>query len=218
MAVIIGAGTTVSFMGLTTLCVTSVSWAYNPNVQRVYCLGSWTPNENRTIRRPTHTMNVTLYVSGNTPTYDTYPSTSCVTEGNVDASINAAGCGDFLADLNYSDWVVVSYGYNKDDPQNPAQETWGLQRWDDTPAGAVLPTYILRNTTEGSVSDEIESDSGILFEGVTDTGRQGSVSAGALGDADNTVTGVVVQVGGSISTYGKKGSGSVSIPYTPLWI
>ena len=38
MAVVIGFGTTVGG-DFSAACATSVSWGYNPNVQRLYCLG-----------------------------------------------------------------------------------------------------------------------------------------------------------------------------------
>lgn len=222
MAIIIGAGTTVGgfFAGQ---CVTSVNWAFNPNVQRIYCLGDWTPDENRTIRKPTYSLSVTLYSSGNTPVYDTSPDTGCVTTNREQVSVNPASCEGSVSPFDYDDWVITSYGYNKDDPQNPAQESWSLQRWAYTGGGTtipdiVAPDYIIRGIAEGSVSVEVEDDAGINFDGVTDLGNQGSVSAGAVGRADETRSGVVISVGGSDWTYGKSGSGNVSIPYTPMWM
>jgi len=223
MAIIIGAGTTVGgiFSGE---CVTSVNWAYNPNVQRIYCLGSWTPDEAKTIRRPTHTLSVTLYSSGTTPTYNTRPDEECVITNQRQASVDPADCAGTLGAIDFNDWVVTSYGYSKDDPQNASQESWSLQRWAETgdepgiPTGIVGPSYIIRGISEGSVNVEVKDDAGITFIGVTETGSQGSVSAGAIGRADSTKTGVVTQVGQSNWTYGYTGSGNVSMPYTPLWI
>lgn len=218
MAIIIGAGTTVGgiFSGQ---CVISVNWAYSPNVQRIYCLGEWTPDESKTIRRPTYTLSTTLYSSGGTTTYITTPDISCTITNQVAASVAPASCEGSVAAIDYNDWVVTGYGYSKDDPQNPSQESWSLQRWDDDASANInAPTYIIRGISEGSVNLEVESDSGIAFIGVTNEGSQGSVSAGALGKADTTKTGVVTQVGGSSYTYGKVGSGNVSMPYTPLWL
>jgi len=222
MAIIIGAGTTVGgfFAGS---CITSVNWSFNPNVQRIYCLGGWTPDEEKTIRKPTYSLSLTLYSSGLTPIYDTSPDTSCVTTNQVQVSVNPASCGGSVDPFDYDDWVIASYGYNKDDPQNPAQESWSLQRWAYTGGGTsipgiVAPDYIIRGISEGSVSVEVEPESGIVFSGITDIGSQGSVSAGAVGRSDETKSGVVIQVGGSDWVYGHSGSGSVSMPYTPLWM
>lgn len=218
MAVIIGAGTTVGglFSGE---CVISVNWAYNPNVQRIYCLGSWTPDEDKTIRRPTYSLNLTLYSSGNTPTYSTDPDTSCTTTNQISASVNPASCEDVIDAINYNDWVITGYGYSKDDPQNPSQESWSLQRWhEDASLSITAPSYIIRGISEGSVNVEVETDAGITFIGVTEIGSQGSVSAGGVGRADDTKSGVVTSVGRSTYTYGKTGTGNVTIPYTPLWI
>jgi hypothetical protein len=168
------------------------------------------------------TLNLTLFSSG-TPTYDTRPDTSCTTSNQISASVNPADCDGVVATLDYADWVVTSYGYNKGDPQQAAQETWALQRWAETgdpgvPAGVIKPTYLIRGISEGSVNEEVEAEAGIQFTGVLDSGNQGSVSAGALGNADVTKTGVVERVGNSSSVYGHTGTGSASIPYTPLWM
>ena len=218
MAIIIGAGTTIGgiFSGQ---CATSVNWAYNPNVQRIYCLGSWSPDEDKTIRRPTYTMSVNLYSSGTTPVYNTEPDESCTTSNQVAASVSPASCEGTVDAIDYNDWVITGYGYNKDDPQNPSQESWSLQRWHEDPALNITgPSYIIRGISEGSVNLEVETDAGITFTGVTETGSQGSVSAGGVGRADYTKTGVVIQVGASSYVYGRVGTGNVTMPYTPLWI
>jgi len=220
MAIIIGAGTTVGGI-FANECVTSVNWAYNPNVQRTYCLGSWVPDDNKTIRRPTFTLSLTLYSSGHTPIQITTPDEECQENWGVAASVDPATCAETIDAIDYNDWVVTSYNYSKDDPQNAAQESWSLQRWHEdlgfTPP-IYKPHYVIRGISEGSVSLEVADDAGILFTGATEIGSQGSVSAGGVGRADDTKTGVVVQVGASTYTYGKTGQGSVNIPYTPLWI
>ena len=223
MAVIIGAGTTIggNFINSTSHCIISVNWAYNPNVQRIYCLGSWTPDENKTIRRPTYTLSLTVYSSGTTPTYSTEPDEDCTTadQNKRTVSVDPATCEATLTAIDFSDWVITGYGYSKDDPQNASQESWSFQRWHDVPADNInAPTYIIRGISEGSVSVEVEGDAGMTFTGYTETGSQGSVSAGGVGRADDTKSGVVTLVGASSWTYGKTGTGNVTIPYTPLWI
>ena len=216
MAIIIGAGTTVSFAGA---CVVSANWGYNPNTQRLYCVGNWSPQY--TYDRPTQTLSIVIYSGTGGPLYDTSPTESCTNANTVNASVNPAACGDAVAAIT-GDWFVNSYGFSKDDPLLPGQETWGMQQWvvgqyGNTP----LPTYVIRNISEGqgTTNNADDADPGILFSGVTTFSEAGNVSAGGIGRNDTLELGVAVQVGGSESpATGKIGQGSVSMPYTPLWI
>lgn len=217
MAVIIGAGTTVSAdMWPASACVISANWAYNPNSQRLYCLGEWAAYD--TIKRPTQTLNIVIYSQGSI-SQDIQASTSCttITDVAVGASVTPASCAGAVAPFSYNDWVIVSYGYSKDDPLLSAQESWGLQRW-ATGAGITAPSHVIRGIAEGSVTIDVEGEAGMVFSGATDEGTQGSVSAGAVGRADTTKTGVVTAAGNSQSVSGHIGTGSVSVPYTPLWL
>jgi hypothetical protein len=216
MAVIIGSGTQVTghFSGE---CVISVNWNYNPNVQRFYCLGE--TSAHITLRKPTYTMSLTLYSSGTTPVYDTEADVDCSNSGRISAGVSPAACEGAVSSFSFNDWVVTSYGYNKDDAQLPSQESWSLQRWSNE-GGIVGPTYTIRGVCEGTVTEEVEIDSGIVFDASTvdSSGIQGSVSGGQIGRADKTLNGVVISVGGSTFTSGLIGNGSVSIPYTPMWM
>jgi hypothetical protein len=58
MAIVIGAATQVSFGNA---CAISANWSYSPNVQRLYCIGEWTPSTDRTFYRPTESLNITIY-------------------------------------------------------------------------------------------------------------------------------------------------------------
>ena len=217
MAVIIGAGTTVGgdFSGA---CAISVNWGYNPNTQRLYCLGSFVPHDS--IDKPTETLSITIY-SGANITYSTAADQACVVSNVIDASVSPAGC-DWDGDDLTGDWFVTSYGFSKDDPLTVGQETWGMQRWvasGDTPE----PSYVIRGIAEGQATPiddaTIDADPGVLFSGTTTESQTGSVSANAIGRADKLTIGVVIQVGGSeYPAAGKTGQGSVSIPYTPLWV
>jgi hypothetical protein len=215
MSIVIGAGTTVSFYGA---CVVSANWGYNPNTQRLYCIGDWSPSYS--YDKPTETLSLVIYSGTGGPVYTTSPTESCTNANQVSASVNPAACGAPVASLS-GDWWVNSYGYGKDDPLLPGQETWGMTRWvvgayGNTP----IPTYVLRSITEGQATkDSADADPGITFTGVTVESESGSVSAAGIGRADSLTMGVVVQVGGSESpAAGKVGQGSASIPYTPLWI
>jgi hypothetical protein len=202
MGIVLGAGTTASFAGA---CVISASWSVSLNTQRLYCLGSWTPDQ--TIERPTQTLNLTIYSPG-TP-YETIPTTECVDANQVAASINPAACGDTVGELTGT-WFVTSYSFSKDDAILPGQESWSLQQW----TGDNPPNYVIRGIAEGSGTD----NSGITFDGTTTEGSSGSVSAGGVGRADTVEIGTVSNVGGGSDTVGETGTGSVSIPYTPLYL
>lgn len=209
MAIIIGNNTTVTFGSNT--CVISANWGYNPNAQRLYCLGEWTPW--KTYYRPTETLSLTLYAPG--PDYDTDPTLECADANTIAASVNPQGCGDDVGTFT-GDWFVTSYSYNKDDGSLPGQESWSLQKWvDDGNPDTVLPDYIIRNISEGQSTGP---ETGIQLTGDTATSRTGSVSANSIGRAYVLTVGVVSKVGGGSGAAGVTGQGSASIPYTPLYL
>ena len=218
MGVIIGAGTTVGGVFANT-CVVSVSWGYNPNVQRLYCIGSWTAYKQ--FERPTQSLNITIYATGagsgsaGTVLYSTVAATSCTTANTIDASVNPAECVAVAGAVS-GQWFVSGYSYSKDDALMPGQESWSMTRW----LAPNQPTHILRGIAEGtgSIPGTHEADPGILFSGALSESTTGSVSAGAIGRSDRIRAGVVARVGGGSSEAGKTGKGDASIPYTPLWI
>jgi hypothetical protein len=202
MGIIIGAATTVSFMGA---CVTSANWGASPNNQRLYCLGSWTPH--LVISKPTETLSLTIYAPGSS--YFTVPTTSCTNANTVGASVSPAACGGGAGGVGGS-WFVNSYSYSKDDASLPGTESWSMQKW----IGALQPTYVMRGISEGQGTD----NSGISFDTVDGESSTGNVSAGGFGRSDTLSVGVVASVGGGSSAAGATGQGSVSIPYTDLYI
>ena len=204
MAIVIGAGTSASIGGVT--CVASVNWGANPNTQRLYCLGSWTPEYE--IERPTENMNMTVYSPG--PTYGTTPSVSCADADQISAMVSPVVCPAGAVPGMSGNWFVTSYSYSKDDAQLPGQESWAMTRW----VGPTPPDYTLRGIAEGSGTP----NAGIVFTGSTTESTTGNVAAGGIGRADTLTMGTVIQVGGGASASGETGTGSVSIPYTPLWI
>jgi hypothetical protein len=114
--------------------------------------------------------------------------------------------------------LVNQYSYSKEDGVMPGQETWALTRWkglsSSLPSGVVEPTYVLRGIAEGDGT----MNAGIVFIPPTITSYTGSVSANSFGRADTVYAGLVSSVGGGSSAAGEIGQGSVSIPYTPLYI
>lgn len=212
MAIVIGAATQVSFGGA---CAISANWGYNPNTQRLYCIGEWTPRDELTYYRPTQTLNLTIYAPG--PSYSTEPTTSCADANTISASVSPAACGGSIdADASGS-WHVTSYSYSKDDATLPGQESWSLTKWQNVPSpgtNSVEPTYVMRGISEGQAT----SNAGVSFTGNTVSTSTGNVSAGGFGRADTLDIGVVSNVGGGSSSSGDTGQGSASIPYTPLYI
>ena len=216
MAIVIGAATQASLAG-GDYCVLSVNWGYNPNVQRLYCLGEWVATEERTFYRPTETLNMTIYAPG--PVHSVPPTTECADANTIQASVDPAACGDETYDAFSGDWWVTSYSYTKDDASLPGQESWSLTRWKGlntlTTGNTIEPTYVMRGIAEGQGT---VPESGIVFSGFTVETQTGNVSAGGFGRADTLQVGVVESVGGGSSTAGDTGQGSASIPYTPLYI
>lgn len=226
MAIIIGAGTTVSFDIAD--CIISANWAENSNTQRLYCLGSFSPT--LSYDKPVQTLSLVVY-SGNTGTHDLTPSDDCSDANTVGAVVNPAACAPGMPSFpnktgnpDGNSWYVTSYGFSKDDAVLPGQETWGLQRWvvGQTSAGDTLPApnVVVRGIAEGQGTQTTngDADPGIVFTGVTSESYSGNVSANAVGRNDILRSGVVIQIGGAQLNDGLTGNGSVSIPYTPLWI
>jgi hypothetical protein len=211
MAIVIGAATEVYFMDS---CVVSAQWGFNPNTQRLYCLGEWTPREDLRYDRPTQTVSLTIY-SGRSGTYSTLPSIVCEFANRANVSISPAACGGTFASID-GEFYVDNYSYSKDDAVLPAQETWGMMMYTDDGENAVLPSHVLRGIAEGTSSNP--SLTGITFTGATVMSVTGNVQAGGFGKADNIEQGVVISVGAGQNISGEIGQGSVSIPYTPLYI
>lgn len=210
-SIVIGSATQVSFYGA---CVISANWGYNPGPQRLYCIGSWNPYD--TYYRPTETLNLTIYAPG--PTYDVEPTQTCADANTLNASITPAACGDDNYGTLGGQWYGTSYSYTKDDASLPGQESWSLTKWQNldanTPSNTVEPTYVMRGISEGQATN----NAGVLFTGELSNSYTGNVSAGGFGRADTLDAGVVERVGGGSSAAGETGQGSVSIPYTPLYI
>jgi hypothetical protein len=209
-SIIIGFGTTVGG-DFSSACAISAQWGYNPNAQRLYCLGDLSPAF--TIEKPTETLSITIYGDdGAGPSYSTLPSQACEIANTLSASVSPAACGDAVSAVS-GNWFVNSYSYSKGDPQLPGQESWSMTHWVTS-----VPDYVIRMTAEGETSDQTKTgvtlDSGQSIA----TGNSGSVSAGAVGQAETKQYGMVTSVGGSSSNTGDIESGSASINYQPLWL
>jgi len=226
MAIIIGSATQITFAG-GGYCVISANWDFNPGVQRLYCIGEWTPRDDLTFYRPQETLSLNIYSPG--PVYEVPPSMSCVDASTLSATIVPASCGETFETLS-GEWHVQSYSYSREDPNMPGQESWQLIRWKNLsttlPAGANFtpPTYVMRmisegQSTESAVWPAVSQETGIVFTGTPIQSQSGSVSAGAVtSSAFKTYHGILYSVGGGSSAAGVIGSGQGSINYTQLYI
>ena len=213
-SVIIGFGTTVGGI-FNKACNTNVSWGYSPNVQRVYKLGSVT--ECFIIEKPTETVSVTVYEGTGGPTsLNVSASTDCDDIAQHSVIVDPAACGDAVEGIS-GIWYLTSYSYSKNDPNIIGQESYSFQRWavSDTTA---LPDYVIQAAAEAQASEV--TGCGITFTnpGGLQEGKTGSVAAGSTGQASTTHYGVASQVGSPTLAAGEVGTGSASMPVTPLWV
>ena len=217
MAVIIGFATSVggAFAGA---CATSVNWGYNPNVQRIYCIGNTIPTPN-SFEKPTETLTIAVYQGTGPSGHDVTASTDCDDLSTISADVDPATCTESVEGVS-GDWYVTSYSFSKDDPLLPGTESWTMTRWVDgaDPAVSPAPGHFVRGVAEAQATEE--SSCGIVFNGSYSklTGNTGSVSAGGVGRANSIIFGVADSVGGASLSAGNTGNGSASCPVTPLWV
>lgn len=213
MAIVIGAGTTVGG-AFGNACATSVNWGFNPNAQKLYCLGRVEPHI--IIMRPTQTLSVSFYGDSGELTYATEISKAggCENANALSASVSPGVCPTGgVAGVAGDKWYVTSYSYDKSDANIPGIETWSLQMWiggDDI----TLPDLVIRTNADGQAT----GDAGIVFSTHDASGFSGSVSAGGVGRADAVDYGTVVSVGGSGGgSPGTTGQGSATMSYQDLY-
>jgi len=220
MGVVIGFGTTVG-LNFSGVCATSVNWGYNPNAQRLYCLGTTSPF--RTIQKPTQTLTISFYgdEGDGPPQHDVTPTQiaageSCVDANQLAASVTPGICGTSVEGISASDWFLTSYSYDKSDASLPGIETWSMQRW-PSGAGITAPDIVIRISAEGQATNE--TITGVVFDNATADveGSTGSVSAGGVGRADVMYYNAVTAVGRSAGSTGDIDQGSASMSYQPLY-
>lgn len=225
ITVIIGAGTTASFSLANDACFISAQWGFNPGRTDAYCLGAWAPSNTHITYKPTQTLSLTMYAPA-TSSYPIPPSETCDDASTVTASVSPASCDASISDLSGS-WFVQSYSYSKEGKDVSGQETWSLIKYGSDVASFLtsqgvsadriaLPSYVIRGITSGEATDEALA--GISFMETYAQALNGSVSAGSTGKASFTTYGVVDAVGGGTNSSNFLGTGSASIPYTPLYI
>jgi hypothetical protein len=227
MAIIIGTATHVSFDGKTEGII-SANWATNPQITRLWSLGSW--NSYGTFITVTKTISVTMY-AGALSAKTLTPATSCAnSSARVLVSIVPGSCGTGGGGNFSSNAYLSSYSYDKSDPVGFGQESWSAQEWiaggsnqNSAPyiIYAGVPTSVIQGITEGTSSTD-GANTGITFDtgNTIIDGTQGSISAGTpgIGQANTTRNGVISAVGGGdLMNSGKIGQGSATIPHTPLY-
>ncbi len=236
MAVIIGAGTTVVSAQFPNGGVVSVQFGFNPQVDRLYELGSFTPYDSTVTK--TRTVSVNVYGSrpdstgGSLPLLVS-PSITCVDAGAVSITVNPASCvGSLLPFIE--DYFVTGYSYTKDNI-GFGQEAWSFTSKPEIPgfAGTIV---MLRGITEGTVAtgdgNMTAAQMGIIVDetasndslGANIEGESGSVQGGTpgIGNFDIQRHIIATSIGGSIgkntTVDGLAGQGSVQIPMTPVFI
>ena len=214
--IIIGGSTTVTFSNT---CALSAQWGFNPGRQDAFCLGSWLPNEEYVIYKPQQTLSLTVYAPG--PSHSIPPSTSCDDASTVAASVSPASCTGSVDDVT-GPWHVTGYNFSKEAKDQPGQESWSFTKWKGvedliSPGAAqvVEPTNVIRGISQGQATDSTLA--GITFSVEYAESASGSVSAGGLGKAQIMIHGIVSSVGGGTNSVDEQATGSVSIPYTPLY-
>lgn len=229
---IIGAGTTVvstQFLG----GITSVSFGFQPQVQRLYQLGSFIPYDTSVTR--TRSLQLGIYGrkvdgSGGSLPYDVTASVSCDDVGGIEITVNPASCVASLLPFTET-YYLNSYSYQKE-ALGSGQESWSLSSKPivDGYTGIIV---MIRGIAEGTINTGAGTmdpiDQGIVIDeagsndalGAPIEGNNGSVQAGTpgIGNIDLTRYIVATSVGGSFQRRdGLTGSASVSIPLQPIFL
>jgi hypothetical protein len=251
MAVIIGAGTTVvssqvpgigpgQDSGTTDLFdatgIVSIQFGFNPQVDRLYQLGSFSPYDTSVTRTPT--LSVTVYGSraddtGGSAAMVINPSTTCADANRATMTVSPAACE--VSALPFTrDYYLTSYSYSKDN-LGFGQETWSFTGAPeiDTYTGTIV---MLRGIAEGTIQTGAgtmsAADMGVVIDELSSndinnaeiTGDSGSVAAGTPGIGEYTIERFIIatSVGGARGRHedidGQTGQASVNIPMTPVFL
>lgn len=236
MAIIIGAASTVVSPQFPNGGIASVQFGFNPQVERLYQLGSFAPYDTTVTR--TRTISLSVYGSradgtGGSLPFDVTPSTTCVDAGTTLITVNPASCVASLLPFA-GDYFLNSYSYSKDN-LGYGQENWSFTSKPEI-TGYTGTIVMLRGIAEGTIS----TGEGVMtadLMGVTiDTaasndslgnqieGESGSVAGGTpgLGNFDIQRHIIATSVGGSTGkgplVDGQTGEASISIPLTPVYL
>lgn len=213
-----------------------MQFGFNPQVDRLFELGSFSPYDSFVQKTRTITLNVygeRPDGGGGSNSLDVSPSVSCVDAGTVNITVNPASCvGSLLPFIE--DYFVTGYSYQKDN-LGYGQESWSFTSKPSIP-GFTGTIVMLRGIAEGQIAtgdgqmtstqmgvtvDETASNDSL---GANIEGESGSVQAGSpgLGTFDIQRFVIATSVGSSIgkntSIDGLTGQASIQIPITPVFI
>ena len=216
--------------------IVSVQFGFNPQVERLFQLGSFTPYDTSVTR--TRTISINAYGSkpdgsGGSNTLDVSPSVTCVDASSVNITVNPASCVASLLPFT-GDYFVNSYSYSKTN-LGFGQETWAFTSKPEI-TGYTGTIVMLRGIAEGQIATGDGTmaalDMGIVIDetgsndslGAQIEGESGSVAAGTpgIGNYDIQRHVIVTQIGGSrgrhTSIDGFTGQASITIPNTPVFL
>lgn len=236
MGVIIGSGSTVTSPQFPNGGILSVSFGFNPQVQRLYELGSFSPYDS-TVQK-TRTIQINVYGkkasgAGGSATMDISPSTTCEDAGAVSITVTPASCLTSLLPFTGT-YFLTGYSYQKD------QLGYGQESWSFTSkpiiSGYTGTIVMLRGIAEGTISTGAgvmaASEMGVVINeaasndayGANIEGESGSVSAGTpgLGNYDIQRYIIATTVGASTGSGalvdGYAGQANIQIPMTPVYV
>ncbi len=233
MAVVIGAGTTVTSNLFPQGGITSVNFGLKPEINRLWQLGSWTPYDTYVVTQKE--LSLVAYGrkengQGGSQSFVLTPSTSCMDATSVSITVNPGACGVSIAPFT-DDFYPTSYSYSKENFGH-GTESWSFttEQEVDNYTGTIvmlrgiatgqilIGTGIMTSADIGIVVDEAASrDSNNNYI----EGLDFSVSAGfpGIGTSSTQREVVVYSVGGSLGKQdGYEGRGNVSIPMTPVYL
>jgi hypothetical protein len=227
MSIILGSSTVVTINGNSDGII-SVNWGINPQVNRLWQIGSWSPF--KTMVTNTRTVSVTMYAGAGPDSIPVTPTESCANSVSmITVSVVPAACGASIEGITGT-FFLNSYSYDKGDAGGFGQQSYSAQQWsdgaEDCESDVVYvsaPTYIISGISEATITADAGLNTGItLLNGSLNVeGEQGSVSAGipGIGTINTTVYGIASSIGnGDMCSRGKVGQGSVSIPLTPIYM
>lgn len=220
MPFVIGAGTFVTGFGTG---IQSVNLTFNPQIQRLYQLGSSIPFDKNIIKQKTLVIN---RYSGQGTSYDVQPSTTCTEPDPFQIDITANNCTNGNTS-NTDFYFISSYSYSKE------LQGWGIESYNLITRPLILTgsngqfvvgdtqVRMIRGIAEGQASTDGFADPGIIFNSTTVPGETIEVTAGVpgIGRAHTLLFGEVTHVGGGTGkSDGKDGTGQVTVPYSPIYL
>ncbi len=213
-----------------------MQFGFNPQVTRLWELGSFSPYDS--FVQKTRTLTIGVYGSrpdggGGSSQVSVEPSITCVDAGTVYVTINPASCVSSLSSFA-ENYFVTGYSYQKEN-LGYGQETWTFT------SKPVIPSYsgsivMLRGIAEGQIAtgDGImtSGDMGVVVDetasndslGANIEGESGSIQAGSpgLGNYDVQRFVIVSTVGASIGKAttidGLSGQANIQIPMNTVFL